>query len=307
MADRIDGRKNDVAGRHAKGLRRRFAVSEEARAAGFALEDVVVREVHLGVDEGLEFGPLLAGFLLGFLPRAFVVRRFGLLGRRFLVVPAVVPAVALCLVVRQGNVWHCAAVLEIGDDIVDVDVVIPPGLLGALLAALFAAAPPVNVHAVVVVVVVVVVVRGDVGFVDGVVALVEPLLHLVLPLVVLPSVIEELDPLFVRQLLAKGPGRLLNLAKLALGFLQLQLSQPGLVFTTLLLLCLFLLALKLSLALSTSLFLPPDGPGGRKVSCIGFQNFVALFWVLESQVVSLLEFVGPVVVFPLVRLKSLPP
>ncbi|KAI6757247.1 hypothetical protein HG531_003072 [Fusarium graminearum] len=86
----------------------------------------------------------------------------------------------------------------------------------------------------------------------------ESLLHLILPLVVLPCVVKELDPLFISKILACVASCPLDLAQLLLGFVKLELLETGLLLSSLLLLGFFALAFELTLTLAPSLLLSPD-------------------------------------------------
>src|SRR5688572_21941968 len=92
----------------------------------------MVRLFELRLNEGFEFGALLTGFALGFKAGFLVVgRRLAFLRRRCAVF---VVGIFLCffLCVAQGHGWGFGIVFEVGDDVLDVDIVVPCRLLRSL-------------------------------------------------------------------------------------------------------------------------------------------------------------------------------
>ncbi|GJC86704.1 hypothetical protein ColLi_09542 [Colletotrichum liriopes] len=302
---RVRRRQQDVARRHAKGLGRRLAVPEGRQLGvvpgGRGHGGV---EVHLCVDEGLELGALGLGGLLGVEAFLFeVLCRPALLGRAAVFVFVVVVFFFFRrrrrLVVCEGDGGVFRVVLEVGDDVLDVNVVVPRGLLGLLLPLrLVVAALRVRVLVRV----------GAAALGHGVVVLAEPALHLALPLVVVPRVVEEAQPLLVLELLAAQPRRVLDLLELLLGLLELELAQARLVLLALLLLGLLALPLGLALLLARAGGLLADGPRADNLTRVRLERLVGLVRVLEPQVVRLLELVVQLalVALAVVRLEGLP-
>ncbi|GKT53718.1 hypothetical protein ColTof4_05883 [Colletotrichum tofieldiae] len=306
---RVRRRQQDVARRHAEGLGRRLAVPEGRQLGvvpgGRGHGGV---EVHLCVDEGLELGALGLGGLFGVESFLFeVLCRPALLGRAAVFVFVVVVVVGFFrrrrrrLVVCEGDGGVFRVVLEVGDDVLDVNVVVPRGLLGLLLPLrLVVAALRVRVRVLVRV--------GAAALGHGVVVLAEPALHLALPLVVVPRVVEEAQPLLVLELLAAQPRRVLDLLELLLGLLELELAQARLLLLALLLLGLLALPLGLALLLARAGGLLADGPRADNLTRVRLERLVGLVRVLEAQVVRLLELVVQLalVALAVVRLEGLP-
>ncbi|GKT87839.1 hypothetical protein Ct61P_05689 [Colletotrichum tofieldiae] len=295
---RVRRRQQDVARRHAEGLGRRLAVPEGRQLGvvpgGRGHGGV---EVHLCVDEGLELGALGLGGLFGVESFLFeVLCRPALLGRAAVFVFVVVVVVGFFRRRRRRLV-----VCEVGDDVLDVNVVVPRGLLGLLLPLrLVVAALRVRVRVLVRV--------GAAALGHGVVVLAEPALHLALPLVVVPRVVEEAQPLLVLELLAAQPRRVLDLLELLLGLLELELAQARLLLLALLLLGLLALPLGLALLLARAGGLLADGPRADNLTRVRLERLVGLVRVLEAQVVRLLELVVQLalVALAVVRLEGLP-
>ncbi|GJC95617.1 hypothetical protein ColKHC_04443 [Colletotrichum higginsianum] len=298
---RVRGRQQDVARRHAKGLGRRLAVPEGRHLAVGAAGVPGRRgrgdvEVHLGVHEGLELGALRLGGLFGV--QAFLLEvlcRPALLGRASIFIFVVVVFLLFrgrggcccrrcCFVVREGDLWVFRNVLKVRDDVLDVDIVVPCGLLGLLLLL-----PLLVVVAVLRVRVLFRVGAGAFG--HGVVVLTEPALHLVLPLVVVPRVVEETQPLLVLELLAAHARRVLDLLELLLGLLELELAQARLLILALLLLRLLALPFGFALLLARAGRLLADRPRADNLTRVRLQGLVGLVRVLEAEVVGLLELV----------------
>ncbi|TKW53075.1 hypothetical protein CTA1_4702 [Colletotrichum tanaceti] len=209
-----------------------------------------------------------------------------------------------CFVVRKGDWGVFRNVLEVRDDVLDVDVVVPCGLLGLLLLL-----PLLVVVVVVAVLSVRVLIRVGAGaFGHGVVVLAEPALHLVLPLVVVPRVVEEAQPLLVLELLAAHARRVLDLLELLLGLLELELAQARLLILALLLLRLLALPLGFALLFARAGCLLADRPRADNLTRVRLQGLVGLVRVLEAEVVGLLELVVQLalVALAIVRLERLP-